>query len=604
MAQQLPALDIASLSAAYAAGACRPTEIVARIGEAIAAAGHGPIWIDVVETAQLLAQAEAVERRRAAGEELPLYGLPFALKDAIDVAGRQTTAACPAFAYRAATSAPVVQRLSAAGAILLGKTNLDQFCTGLVGVRSPYGACRSLFDPAYIAGGSSSGSALAVAAGLASFAVGTDTAGSGRVPAAFNNIVGLKPSKGLISSRGVVPACPSQDCVSILAGTVGDAMAVLRVAAGYDPADPFSRRAPDPAFQASALPREPRFGIPSRLEFFGDWQAESLYQASLDKLRAVGSLAEIDIEPFLAAGALLYEGPWLAERLASHQAFLDAHPEAFHPVVAALLERGRKITAVDAFRGMHRLAELRRATAAQWERMDLLVLPTSPTIYSIDQIEADPIGLNTRLGYYTQFVNLLDLSAIAVPAGFRRDGLPFGISLIAPAFGEGALAPIADRFHRAQPSTIGATGRPLPSVGSLAPGERESRPGWIRVGVVGAHLSGQPLNWQLTQRGARLVETTRTAAGYRLFALPTRPSKPGLIRDRRGAGAIEMEVWELEAAPFAALVAEIPSPLTIGSVRLEDGRMVQGFLCESEGVEGAREITSFGGWRAWLAHRG
>jgi len=600
---ELPALDSATLSAAYAAGISRPTEIVAQIAQAIAAAGPAPVWIDVIEDAELLAQAEAVERRRAAGEELALYGLPFAVKDAIDVAGRQTTAACPAFAYRAATSAPVVQRLIAAGAILLGKTNLDQFCTGLVGVRSPYGACHSLFDPAYIAGGSSSGSALAVASGLASFALGTDTAGSGRVPAAFNNIVGLKPSKGLISSSGVVPACPSQDCVSILAASVGDAMAVLRVAAGYDPADPYSRRAPDPLFQTVAF-NHPRFGIPRRLEFFGDGQAQMLYQASLERLRALGRLVEIDLDPFLAAGQLLYEGPWLAERLASHQAFLDAHFEAVHPVVAALLERGRQITAVDAFRGLRRLAELRRVTEAQWEQMDFLVLPTSPTIYSLAQIEADPIGLNARLGYYTHFVNLLDLSAVAVPAGFRSDGLPFGVTFIAPTFGEGVLAPIADRFHRAQPATIGATGRRLPSAEVVVPGAREIRPGRIRVAVLGAHLSGQPLNWQLKLRGALLVETTRTAPGYRLFALATTPPKPGLLRSRTGAGAIELEIWELEAAYFAALVAEIPSPLTIGTIRLEDGREVQGFLCESEAVEDALEITSFGGWRAWLAQRG
>jgi allophanate hydrolase len=522
----------------------------------------------------------------------PLAGLRFAIKDNIDLAGAATTAGCPAFAYQPAESATVVQRLIDAGAAPAGKTNMDQFATGLVGTRSPYGACSSVFDARYISGGSSSGSAVAVATGEADFALGTDTAGSGRVPAAFNNLVGLKPTRGLLSTRGVVPACRSIDCVSIFARTCGEAHVVFQASRGFDALDPYSRVAGPGDGAAPWSGGSFRFGVPAagQLEFFGDEDAAVLYARAIEGLVKIGGeKVEIDFSPFRAAADLLYSGPWVAERYAAAGEFLEKYGEAMDPVVRSIIGGATRFTAVDAFRAEYRLRELRRLTEAQWSRMDVLALPTTGTIYTHEQIRAEPIKLNTNLGYYTNFVNLLDLAAVAVPAGFRPNGLPFGISLIGPAFTDEALLALCDRFHR---SHSDVTGAPL----TLA-----DEPGCIRVAVVGAHLSGQPLNWQLSSIGARLVKSRRTAPGYRLYALPdSTPPKPGLVRDRGVEGlGIEVEVWAVPADQFGGFVANVPPPLGIGNAELENGENVKCFICEPYSIAGATEITSFGGWRKY-----
>ncbi|CAO3441077.1 allophanate hydrolase [Azospirillum endophyticum] len=598
-------LEIAALSAAYVDGSLTPEAVLDEVYARIAAHGERPVWIHLVPRADAARQLEAAGARRAAGADLPLFGIPFAVKDNIDVAGLPTTAGCPDFAFMPDRSATVVQRLIEAGAILIGKTNLDQFATGLVGTRSPYGACSSVFDERYVSGGSSAGSGVAVGAGLVSFALGTDTAGSGRVPAAFNNIVGLKPTKGLVSTSGVLPACRTQDVVSIFAGTAGDALAVLRVTGTYDESDAYSRKAPPAAVQPASWPVGFRFGVPADgLEFFGDEAAASLFRSAVDRLTALGGTAvEVDFTPFRDAAQLLYSGPWVAERLAAIRDFAETKPDSIHPVVRGIILGAAGIGAADAFAGFYRLAELTRRAEAEWAKMDVLLLPTTGTTYTIEDLLADPVRLNSNLGLYTNFVNLMDLSAIAVPAGFRgtgpKKGLPFGITLIGRAFADGALATLADRLHRAQALPIGATGQ-LPEGPAL---EMDApAPGTVRLAVVGAHLTGQPLNHQLTARQARLVSTARTAPGYRLYALAgTSPAKPGLVLDPDGAGWIELEVWELSEAAFGSFVAEVPPPMAIGTVTLEDGTGVKSFLCEPIALKGAEDITAYGGWRRWLA---
>lgn len=605
--------DLESLRAAYTMGTLTPAAVVAEAYRRIRGRGDDHVWIHLRPESEVRAEAEVLAARRAAGEVFPLFGVPFAVKDNLDVAGLTTTAACPAFAYIPAVDAEVVRRLRAAGAIVIGKTNLDQFATGLVGVRSPYGAPSCVFDPDYISGGSSSGSAVAVAAGLVAFSLGTDTAGSGRVPAAFNQLVGWKPSKGLVSTRGLVPACRSLDCVSVFALTCADAAAVAGVVSAFDPADPYSRPAPaiTPSFPAAF-----RFGVPrsSQLEFFGDAAATALYAGAIDRLRSLGGQAvEIDFTPFADTAALLYAGPWVAERLAAITPFADLHPEALHPVTAKIIGAARGLSAVDAFRAFYKLEELRRAANSEWARMDVLLLPTTPTIYTHAEVSAEPILLNSRLGIYTNFVNLLDLSAVAVPAGFRPDGLPLGVTLMAPAFGDAALLALGARLHAAAGGTLGGTGVPLSTVSAPSRLPDAFRPSpaadAILLAVVGAHLSGQPLNHQLTSRGATLLRATRTAPDYRLYALArTSPPKPGLVRSpgfspvlAPGAPAgIEVEVWSLTPSAFGAFTAEVPAPLAIGNVALADGSAVKGFICEPAALDGATDITHHGGWRAYL----
>ena len=576
MIDQLTNLRIDALRRAYLSHETTPADLVARIFERIDAEGAAPIWISLAD------RDAAIERARRIDLSLPLAGVPFAVKDNIDVGGLPTTAACPSFAYRPECTAPVVTRLLDAGAILIGKTNMDQFATGLVGTRSPYGACANPFDARYVSGGSSSGSAVAVAKGLCAFALGTDTAGSGRIPAAFNNLVGVKPTRGLLSATGVVPACRSLDCVSIFATTAGDAEAVWRTAQGFDREDPYSRTCAPGAGAAPWAAGAFRFGVPepSALELFGDTETASLFAKAAANLEAIGGIrTTIDFAPFREAAMLLYSGPWVAERFAAVGDVVMRGGDGIDEVVARIILSGAKPSAVGAFRALYRLEELKRAASADWARMDVLLLPTAPTIYTRAEVAADPVRLNTNLGYYTNFVNLMDLAAIAVPAGFRRDGLPFGVSLIGPAFSDAGLIALSRRFldEPALPVT----------------------PGCIEVAVVGAHLSGQPLNHQLTERGASLLRSCRTSREYRLFALAdTTPAKPGLVREQGYSGlGIEIEVWAVPEHQFGGFVAAVPPPLAIGNVRLEDGSWVKGFVCEPAGLADALEITQFGGWR-------
>jgi len=547
-------------------------------------------WISRAPPDVVLAQADEVDRRVAAGETLPLAGVPFAVKDNIDVAGLATTAACPAFAYAPEDSAAVVQRLQAAGAIVLGKTNLDQFATGLVGTRSPYGAPGCVYNRAYVSGGSSSGSAVAVAAGLVAFALGTDTAGSGRVPAAFNGLVGLKPTKGRWSTRGLVPACRSLDCITVFAADAADAALVDSVAAGFDPGDSYSRR--EPPAGADFGPRF-RFGVPkpSQRQFFGDAESAVLFAAAAERMAAAGGTpVEVDIAPLLEAAKLLYSGPWVAERTAAVADLLKTNPAAIHPVVRAILQGGVGVSGVDTFRGLYALQDFVRQAEALWDDVDLLLLPTAPTIYRIDEVLAEPVALNSNLGLYTNFVNLLDMSAVALPAGWRANQTGFGVTLVAPAWADRALLALAGRYEAAAPA---------PEAPPLDLGTRRET---VRLAVVGAHLHGMPLHWQLTSRDARLAETTTTARAYRLYAMAnTAPPKPALVHVGAEGAAIALEVYELSAAAFGSFVAEVPAPLAIGSVTLASGEVVKGFVAEPRAIEDAEDITHLGGWRAYIA---
>jgi len=549
------------------------------------------VWILRLPAEAVLAQARAVDARVAAGETLPLAGVPFAVKDNIDVGAYPTTAACPAFAYTPARSATVVERLVAAGAVLIGKTNLDQFATGLVGARSPYGAPRCVFNQAFVSGGSSSGSAVAVAAGLVAFALGTDTAGSGRVPAAFNHLVGLKPSKGRWSTRGLVPACRSLDCISVFAADLAGAARVDTVLAVFDPEDDYSRRAPE---TPSTLAMEGlRFAIPlpEQRIFFGDGESEALYGAAVARLKAAGGVpVEVDIGPLLDAAKLLYSGPWVAERTAAIEPLLRASPSAIEPTVRAIIQGGLAVTGVEAFRGLYALEGHRRAAEAIWDVADVLFLPTTPTICTIKALKAEPLALNANLGLYTNFVNLLDLSALAVPAGFRADGTGFGVTLVGPAFADRALLDLAARYLETFPM---ADTPPL----DLTP----HKPG-VKLAVVGAHLAGMPLHWQLTSREARLVSATTTAPAYKLYAIAnSTPPKPALVHVGEGGASIAVEVYELGVEAFGAFTAEVPAPLAIGTVTLEDGTSVKGFVAEPRALNGATDITELGGWRAYIA---
>jgi allophanate hydrolase len=637
-------LTTAALRAAYTRGDLTPTALVEEIWRRCEANGDPALWIHRLSLDELKVHARRVEARGPATQ--PLYGVPFAIKDNIDLAGVPTTAACREFAYTPVESAPVVQRLLDAGAIPIGKTNLDQFATGLVGTRSPYGTPRNPFNSSYIPGGSSSGSAVAVAADLCSFALGTDTAGSGRVPAAFNNLVGFKPTHGVLSTRGVVPACRSLDCVSVFARAIADVTAVFAVARDAPPllgsgavvssldlvvgTDPgvvgtdALRQAQGTASVGSKpitnyqLPTTPRVGIPraAQLNFFGNADAAKLFSKAVAHWQQLGArIVEIDFAPFLEAARLLYDGPWIAERYAAIGGFFEKHPGALHPVTRRIIERAKSITAVAVFEGFYKLAGLRQNIEPVWKEIDVLLTPTAGTIYTVAEIDAEPIKLNSNLGYYTNYVNLLDLCAVAVPAGFLPSGLPWGVTLVAPAskdalalglgaqfLGEG-IGPNREVVGTDALQSIRQT-QDKQAQGTASVGSKPTTNHQIqttRLAVCGAHLSGLPLNPQLVQLGAKLVRATRTAPHYQLYALPgTTPPKPGLVRVKNGGASIEVEVWELPADAYGYFVAAIPAPLGIGTLALENGETVQGFLCEAHAIEDARNITSFGGWRAYL----
>ena len=585
-----PMLDFARLRALYASGVSL-FDVADALAARMAAADDTAIFITKIDRDGLRRQVEDLVRLSPEPNSLPLWGMPFAVKDNIDVADVPTTAGCPSYAYTPQSDAFCVARLRAAGAIMIGKTNLDQFATGLNGTRSPYGAPRCVFDADFISGGSSSGSAVAVAAGLAAFALGTDTAGSGRVPAALNNIVGIKPTPGRISATGLVPACRSIDTISIFAGSVADGVTVRRIAEGYDRADAFSCLG-----DAVPLSSKPRIGIllPEDRVFYGDADNARLYADAVERLAEFGvDAVPFDYAPFREAAALLYDGPWVAERLAGIEQFVAAHRDDLNPSVRAILDGASRFSAVDAFHGRYALESLRRRTEATWADCDALLLPTTPTTYTVTAMRADPIRLNSRLGHYTNFANLLGLAAIAVPAGFTPAGLPFGVTLVGLGSSDDALAPLADRFHRSAGCGTGLARATLGEAFSSAGGGKS-----VELAVVGAHLSGLALNKELIALGGTFVREVRTAADYRLYAIPdSDPPKPGLVRDPGFAGpGVPAEVWSLSPSAFGVFVARIPQPLGIGKIAMSDGSMPSGFLCEQWAITGAQEIKN--GWRS------
>jgi allophanate hydrolase len=591
--------EIGALHAAYGSG-LSPEAVIDEALRRLAAADDDGIFLHLRPRDALLAEARALG---AFDPARPLWGIPFAVKDNIDVAGCPTTAACPAFAYHPETDAFVVAALRAAGAIPLGKTNLDQFATGLVGLRSPYKAPRNALDPAIIPGGSSSGSAVAVARGIVSFALGTDTAGSGRVPAALNNIVGLKPTLGMLSNSGVVPACRTLDTISIFALSVPDAHRAFRAASVYDPADAFARPIPSPA--PGPVPTGLRIGVPdaqTRL-FFGDKAQAGAFASTLSELDAMGAtLVEVDFTPFYDVAKMLYEGAWVAERMTVIEPLLRRDPQAIHPVTRQIVAAADKLSAADAFRGIYRLAELKRLAEPVLDSLDLLCVPTIPTFYTVADLQADPIGPNSRLGTYTNFVNLMNLCGLAVPTAPRADGRPGSVTLLARAGRDAALAALADALHRRADVPLGATPHRLcpAQVAPLAVTADETV-----LAVAGAHMSGLPLNSHLTARGARFLEETATAPEYRFYALPGGPPiRPGLVRTTRNGRSVTLELWAMPTARMGDFLATIPAPLGLGPVRLADGRTVTGFLAEAAGTEGATDISAFAGWRAFLDAQG
>lgn len=602
-------LDINTLLQGYRDKSFTVQDVLDLVERRIDSQPNHNAWITLLTKQQIAAYVDQLGEFDP--DSKPLYGIPFAIKDNIDLAGVPTTAACEEYTYIPDKHAFVVQCLVDAGAIPIGKTNLDQFATGLVGTRSPYGAGKNSFNPDYVSGGSSSGSSVALAMGQVSFSLGTDTAGSGRVPAAFNNLVGLKPTRGWLSTSGVVPACRSLDCVSVFALCSDDARQVLDVAGRFDSDDEYARRPPvsEPAFDAASdRPGSFSFGVPrtDQLAFFGNVEGEKLFHQAVARLEALGGTKrEVDFEPFLQAARLLYEGPWVSERYVAIESFIQKQADAMHPVTHSIIGGGADPLAADAFRSQYRLAQLRRQTESVWDELAFMLTPTAGRCYTIDEVEADPVTLNSNLGYYTNFMNLLDFSALAVPAGFESNGLPFGVTLFAPAYTDRALMAVGDRLHRALVTTQGATDLPLPE---KAVSSKLLPEGWTTVAVCGAHLSGLPLNYQLTERGAYLLEATRTSADYRLYALPGGPPyRPGMVRAAAGEN-IEIEIWAIPLDRFGSFVAGIPYPLGIGMVETEAGQWTQGFVCESHALFEARsesgseaeDITHLHSWREYL----
>jgi allophanate hydrolase len=592
-------LRLGALNAAYSNGALTPRQLIPALREqALALNPEFNLFIHLLSEAELEPYLAALDGKTAA--ELPLYGVPFAIKDNIDLAGVPTTAACPAFAYLPEQSATLVAQLIALGAVPLGKTNLDQFATGLNGTRSPYGACRNSLHPDYPSGGSSAGSALAVALGVASFALGTDTAGSGRVPAALNNLVGLKPTKGLLSTAGVVPACRTLDCVSYFSASAREASQLLALTATLDARDTYSRANPlwnDAS--AFGVPRTGwRFGVPKQLEFLGCPESPALFAATIERLKALGGEAiEIDFTPFLEAARLLYAGPWVAERYSVAGELIEAQPDAVLPVIRAVLEQAPGTSAVDAFRAQYRLQALKAECERIMTELDCVLTPAYPRPVTLAELQAEPVARNSDLGYYTNFMNMLDYAAVAVPAGFMAGGLPWGVTLFGRAFTDQYLLSLADALQRHSDLPLaGERALQLPAPANLAGNDR------ARLVVCGAHLDGLVLNWQLKQRGGRLIEATHSSADYQLYALAGGPPlRPGMLRVTQGGRAIAVEVWELPSSEVGSFLTGIPAPLGLGKVQLADGRWETGFICEPCGIEGAVNISHFGGWRAFLS---
>ena len=588
-----------TLLAKHRAGSLTPVESVKGAYAALRAVNDPAIFITLRAEAEAMAEAEALMTQDKT--DLPLYGIPFAVKDNIDVAGLPTTAACKAFAHLASEDATSVARLRAAGAIVIGKTNLDQFATGLVGVRSPYGIPRNAMKPDLVPGGSSSGSAVAVAQGIVPFALGTDTAGSGRVPAGLNNIVGLKPTVGLVPSTGMVPACKTLDCTSVFTLTAEDALHVLQVMAGPDGVDSLARLLPMGALQA--LPASLTLGVPRKEQrvFFGDSDSEAAYDHALALVEKLGvTLVEVDMTAFHATADLLYDGPWVAERTWALGDYITKTPELLHPVTRGIVSKGIGMSAVATFDALYRLADLKAKAHAILAPLDGLLVPTAPTAYTLADLEREPVLCNTRNGVYTNFVNLLDLSGIAVPSLIAANGTPYGVTFLGKAGADGLMASLGAAFQRLTGLSLGATGLALPPLPAFPSGPQ---PHEYAIAVVGAHLAGQPLNHQLTSLGGRLLEATTTSDDYRLYALGGGGvARPGLVRVAPGKGAlIRLEIWALPLDKAARFIVQIPPPLGIGTLTLADGRKVQGFLCEGEALKEATDITAFGGWIAYRA---
>jgi allophanate hydrolase len=585
-----------SLKTAYKAGKS-PREVVEEVFRRIDAVGDPGIFICLFDREEVLAAADALG---AFDPEKPLWGIPYVIKDNIDAEGKPTTAGCPAYEYQPDKDAFVVRNLREAGALLIGKTNLDQFATGLVGVRSPYQPPKNAVDPEIVPGGSSSGSAVAVGHGIVSFSLGTDTAGSGRVPGALNNIVGLKPTLGALSASGVVPACRTLDTISIFALTVEDAYAAYQAAAGYDDEDAYSRKIGTP--DLSPVPPKLRIGIPdaASIEFFGDDVQAKSFADTVALLEANGAeIVEIDFKPLYDVAHMLYEGAWVAERHTVIEDLMRDTPEAVHPVTRQIVGAALNLSATDAFRGIYRLKELARKTEPVLAALDLLCVPTIPTFYSVADLEADPVGPNSRNGTYTNFVNLLDMCGLAVPVAPRADRRPGNVTLLAKAGQDALLASLGSRLEQLAPHTLGATGWALPEPQETAPAADEDE---LAVAVCGAHMSGMALNHELTGRGARFLESAETSDAYSLYALAGGPPKrPGLVRGAAGTGAsIKLEIWALPKGAVGGFLAGIPAPLGLGTVDLSDGRSVTGFICEAAGTAGAENITHLKSWRAFV----
>ncbi|MCJ7997697.1 allophanate hydrolase [Rhizobium cremeum] len=593
-------LDLATLGNAYASGALTPTRVVNAIYDRIEARGDDHVWIYLVPRETALKAAAELEAEGHDGR--PLWGIPFSVKDCNDIVGLPTTNALKEGAYVATSSGQALDRLFSAGALLIGKTNMDQFGIGLVGMRSPYGACSSVFDERYISGGSSSGSGVSVAAGLSSFSIANDAAGSGRVPAGFNNIVGIKPTPGLVSNACVSGGgcVKTIETLSVFSLTVEDGMTVLDLMAGYDPSYPFSKPEADGVpLVPIAPPKTFRFGVPAgdALRFFGDAEAERLFSEAVERLIAMGGeKVEVDFTPFEETQRILYDGPWISERALSLDRVLEKYRDAIHPVTRQILSKSGNFSAIDTFAAIHRIAELKRDTRAVWDDIAVLMVPTTPTIYTKEEIAENPIELNSRLGIYTNFVNLMGLCGIAVPNGFRKDGLPLGVTFLAPGFEEARAAGIAAAFHRATGLKLAKFDNPYPDAT-----EQPLPEGYREIAVVGAHLTGMPLNYELVERGGFFRRSTTTSGEYRLYALTgTVPAKPGLIRAEGGA-PVAVEIWALPVAGFGDFIGRIPAPLGVGKLTLADGSEVTGFLCESAAVAGQPDITAYGGWRAYRA---
>ena len=569
---------------AYAEGR-NVEEVLREVWEAIRDVDDDGIFISKMSWEGVQAQISATN------EGAPLFGIPFVVKDNIDVAGLPTTAACPDFSYDPQESATVVRLLQEAGAVCFGKTNLDQFATGLVGVRTPHPVPKNAFDGEYLPGGSSCGSAIAVARGLVPFSLGTDTAGSGRVPAAFNDLIGLKPTLGFISTKGVVDACKSLDCVSVFAHTCDDADEVLLVAGKHDPEEAWSRPVPE---KWKRFPGKFKFGMPrdGDLMFFGWEDARELFDQAVKRFTEMGGDAvEVSLEPFLAAAKLLYEGPWVTERFVGIRDFLDTNPDSIFPVTRAIIEGGRTPLASDFFEARYKLAECKRLADVEMAKVDFIIAPTTPRNFTLDEVAAEPVKLNSVLGTYTNFMNLLDYSALALPAGFYEDRLPWGVTIFAPAGMDRALLEYGSTYEQAMGRQKAA---------NFGEGFDE-----VMVVVCGAHMQGMPLNWQLTDRGGDFLASMKTAECYRMYVVPAgegMPERPALVRVKEGEGVeIDCEVWTLPTAQFGDFVSKIPAPLGIGKVMMDGGVIHSGFIAEAIAMEGARDISEFGGWRGYVA---